>query len=209
MFKPSTPWSQISMPIAVTRDKLILPQWYQDLRKIRERISMRAKHLKAIAGYKTLIQSSLTDIDGLTICRMLHTLLLSYPILCQNDLEEWHSFRTACLQVYDLDNRRFVKYLRASLSAVFDYEALKAVGDAENPEIGFFTAPFDYVDKIITFQENKFIMPFSLLPCEDSDLSTVLKTIDSINIKNVIALWMEDDPSDVYIDVKELYKSLK
>ena len=92
--------------------------------------------------------------------------------------------------MYDSDNRRLFKYLRASLSAVFDNEALMAVADAENTDIGYFTAPFDYMDKICSYLEKSRLCYSLLLKYEDTDLSSVLKSIHSINIVNVTALWI-------------------
>ena len=184
-------------------------QWYEDIQEIRKTLSVEQMHLEKIRKFDHIRSCSLADINDVTVVDMFITLLLSYPVLAANHRKEWEDFREFCGMLTNLSKERFMPYLRSCVTAVVNRNRLELLKNAANPEIRYFNLPFDYMDKVVTLKENKSKMPFQFLEYDENMLIRVVETISELNIKDVIDAWFESHPSDVYAEVRELYKILR
>ena len=188
-------------------EKFLVPEWYEELQEIREKLALENKHFKRIKEFESLNDSPLPAKDRIPIVEVINAMTFSYPVLVKNHLKEWESLRAVCQRLAEWDKVSFVEYFRACAIAVFDERALGVVGNAADEDIGYYTAPFDYMDRVITLKENKYEMPFKLLDYEDEQLLPVLEMIKAVNIREVIENWLKEHPNGVYPDVLELYRA--
>ena len=192
--------------MADSDDIFSVPQWYAELQEIRERLGLESKHLKKIEEFETLMGSSFTAEGRIPIVEVINAMLISYPVLSKHHLKEWERLRSVCLSLVKLDKDFFVDYFRVCTRPVFEEAALGAVECAAMEEVGYYTAPFDVMDQMVTLYENKSDMPFTLLDYDEKQLLHVVQAIKRINIREVIEYWLEEYPVGIYPEVLELYK---
>ena len=192
--------------MADSNDIFSVPQWYAELQEIRERLGLEGKHLKKIEEFETLMGSPLTAERRIPIVEVINAMLFSYPVLAKNHLKEWERLRRVCLRLVKLDKDWFVDYFRACTRPVFEEAALSAVECAASEEVGYYTAPFDVMDQMVTLYENKSDVPFALLDYDEKQLAHVVHAIKRINIREVIEYWLEEYPVGIYPEMQELYK---